>query len=49
MSVCDSVLGTYVIVVGVKLVYGHVHHGYIKNTYKVIDFEVLVKIANSDT
>ncbi len=24
-------LGTYVIVMGVKLGYGHVHHGYIKH------------------
>ena len=43
-------LGTYVIVMGVsmamKLAYGPVHHGYIKNTSNALDVEVLIKITD---
>ncbi len=37
------------IIPDVKLAYGLVHHRYIKNTSKGIDFEVLVEMADSNT
>ncbi len=37
------------LIADVKLAYRPVHHGYIKNTSKGMDFEVLVEIADSDT